>query len=470
MQTTRTIRLHVSAFMADASEASRVCALLNSLPGYSLQGPSRGALPDLACADARGGGMPAAVLLLVDGDGLERCCTEIAQLHVDLPGIPLLVLANGISATCLSRLMSFGIYDFGMLPSSDAEIVMRVGRAIGTVSLPSESTRSGTSSGSTAPTLSSKLIGKNTEFLKILRRLPVMAVSNASMLLLGETGTGKEVVAQAIHYASPRANGPWVAINCAAIPADLMEAELFGHARGAYTNAHAAREGLVREAEGGTLFLDEIDALSLAAQAKLLRFLEDKQYRLVGSSILRNADVRIIAASNRDLRHAATNGNFRSDLLFRLNVLTLCLPSLRERRDDIPALAQHFFRQANFEQGRHLVGITPAAMQRLLVHDWPGNVRELKHVIERAVLLAEGQSLQPGDIEIDGTDPVDDMPLSFRDAKALAIKSFERSYLEQLMLENQGNISRAARAAQKNRRALFELLRRHDIDTDRFRA
>lgn len=470
MQTKRTIRLHISSFMADASEATRVCALLNALPGYAIHGPSCGALPDLAGTKPQGDDAPAAVLLLVDGDGLDNCCTEIAQLHVELPGVPLLVLADGISATCLSRLMSFGVYDFGMLPSSDAEILMRIGRAIGTVSLPSESAPGGTSPSAIAQTLSAKLIGKNAEFLRILRRLPVMAASNASVLLLGETGTGKEVVAQAIHYASHRASGPWVAINCAAIPADLMEAELFGHARGAYTNAHAAREGLVREAEGGTLFLDEIDALSLAAQAKLLRFLEDKQYRQVGSNCLRHADVRIIAASNRDLRHAAAAGSFRSDLLFRLNVLTLCLPSLRERRDDIPALAQHFFKQANFELDRHLVGITPAAMQRLLVHDWPGNVRELKHVIERAVLLAEGQSLQPGDIEIDGTDPVEDTPLSFRDAKALAIKSFERSYLEQLMLENQGNISRAARAAQKNRRALFELLRRHDIDTARFRA
>lgn len=458
MQTTRTIRLHVSSFMADASEVSRVCALLNSLPGFSVLGP------------AQGGCAPAAVLLLVDADGLDNCCTSIAQLHVDLPGVPLLVLTHGISATCLSRLMSCGIYDFGMLPSSEAEIVMRVGRALGTVSLPGEAARNERSATSIAQSLNSRLVGRNAEFLKILRRLPVMAISNASVLLLGETGTGKEVVAQAIHYASPRAEGPWVAINCAAIPADLMEAELFGHARGAYTNAHAAREGLVHEAEGGTLFLDEIDALSLAAQAKLLRFLEDKQYRLVGSNNLRCADVRIIAASNRDLRHAAAKGSFRSDLLFRLNVLTLSLPSLRERRDDIPALAQYFFTQANFELGRHLVGITPAAMQRLLIHDWPGNVRELKHVIERAVLLTESQSLQPGDIEIDGADPIEDMPLSFRDAKALAIRSFERSYLEQLMLENQGNISRAARAAQKNRRALFELLRRHDIDTARFRA
>ncbi len=456
--------------MADVSEATRVCALLDSLPGFSIQAASRTSLPALDCAHAPDGDSPAAVLLLVDDTGLGGCCAEIAQLHMQRPGVPLLVLADSISAPCLSRLVSCGIYDFGMLPSSDAEIMMRIGRAIGTVAAPAAPNHGVRGTAATAQSLSARLIGKNAEFLKILRRLPVMAASNASVLLLGETGTGKEVVAQAIHYASPRANGPWVAINCAAIPADLMEAELFGHARGAYTNAHAAREGLVREAEGGTLFLDEIDSLSPAAQAKLLRFLEDKQYRLVGSSNLRCADLRIIAASNRDLRHAASGGSFRSDLLFRLNVLTLALPSLRERRDDIPALAEHFFRQANFELGRHLVGITPAAMRRLLVHDWPGNVRELKHVIERAVLLAEGQSLQPGDIEIDGSDPVDDMPLSFRDAKALAIKSFERSYLEQLMLENQGNISRAARAAQKNRRALFELLRRHEIDTARFRA
>jgi len=197
-------------------------------------------------------------------------------------------------------------------------------------------------------------------------------------------------IAQAIHYASRRARGPWVAINCAAIPPELVEDELFGHVRGAYTHAVGSRHGLVREAEGGTLFLDEIDSMPLAAQAKLLRFLQDKQYRVVGASALHTADVRVVAASNRDLRLAAATHTFRQDLFFRLNVLGLTLPPLRERREDIAMLALHFLGQANREAGRHLLGLTPAALRALQAHDWPGNVRELKHALHRAVLTAQG--------------------------------------------------------------------------------
>lgn len=469
MQTKKAVRLQIHSFMASATEVARVCALLATVPECALDGPhdpARGA----SFRDSHGRDTPAAVLLLVDADGLGTCCAAMCELHSRWPGVPLLALADCVDVDGLARLMACGIFDFGVLPSTEAEILMRVGRALGTIALPSDAEPAGLFAPPIAQSLSTRLIGRHPEFLRLLRRVPAMARSNACVLLLGETGTGKEVFAQAIHYESQRAQGPWVAVNCAAIPSELIEDELFGHARGAYTHAHLAREGLVREAEGGTLFLDEIDALSLAAQAKLLRFLEDKQYRVVGSSSLRSADVRILAASNHDLRLAAAKGSFRPDLFFRLNVLSLTLPPLRERQEDIPALALHFFNQAKSEAGRQLVGITPAALRRLLSHPWPGNVRELKHVMLRAVLMAEGQALQPDDIEIDGAKPVDESPLSFRDAKARAVESFERCYLEQLMLQNQGNISRAARVAQKNRRALFELLRRHEIDTARYRA
>ncbi|MGH8479585.1 MAG: sigma-54 interaction domain-containing protein [Gammaproteobacteria bacterium] len=313
------------------------------------------------------------------------------------------------------------------------------------------------------------MIGNAPEFLKLLKRIPAIARSNASVMLLGETGTGKEICAQAIHYCSPRSQGPWVAINCAAIPPELMEDELYGHVRGAYTHAHATRYGLVCEAEGGTLFLDEVDSLPLAAQGKLLRFLQDREYRAVGSSSVRHADVRVIAASNCDLKLAMLSGRFRKDLFFRLNVLTLTMPPLRGRREDIAALASHFFDQANREVGRQLLGISPTALRRLFSHTWPGNIRELKHVIERAVVLAEGSILEATDIELDGEAATEQALMSFREAKAQAVEAFERCYLEQLLAQSQGNISRAARAAQKNRRAFFELLRRHAIDASRFR-
>jgi DNA-binding NtrC family response regulator len=239
--------------------------------------------------------------------------------------------------------------------------------------------------------------------------------------------------------------------------------------RGAYTHALDARHGLVHEAEGGTLFLDEIDSMPLPAQAKLLRFLQDKQYRVVGASATRIADVRVIAASNRDLRAGAVTSGFRQDLFFRLNLLSLRLPPLRERGADVTLLAQHFFAEINAETRRRLTTITPAALALLQAHDWPGNVRELRHVLHRAVLLAPGPALQAVDIELDGVAFADAQPVSFRDAKAHAVEAFERHYLDLLMLQNAGNISRAARVAQKNRRAFFELLRRHEIDPTRYR-
>ena len=391
-------------------------------------------------------------------------------LQTVLPGVPIVAFGQDVNVEALTQLVGCGAFDFVTLAGSDGEMRLRLRRALGLVpSLPSGTEADPREFVPLIKALGSRLIGNAAAFLKVVRRVPAMAASDASMLLLGETGTGKEVCAQAIHYSSPRARGPWVAINCAAIPPELVEDELFGHVRGAYTHAVGARHGLVHEAEGGTLFLDEIDSMPLAAQAKLLRFLQDKQYRMVGASPTHTANVRVIAASNRDLRFATANGSFRPDLFFRLNVLCLTLPPLRERREDIPRLAMHFFDQARREAGRPLMGITPAALRSLQEYAWPGNMRELKHVLQRAVLLAQGQSVQAIDIELDGAAPLGEEPISFREAKARAVEAFERCYLEQLLVQSEGNISRAARAAQKNRRAFFELLRRHAIDATRFR-
>ncbi len=306
---------------------------------------------------------------------------------------------------------------------------------------------------------------------RVAERLPVVADCQANVLITGETGTGKEVCARAVHYLSPRASRPWVAVNCGALPAELVENELFGHARGAYTTAHAASPGLVREAEGGTLFLDEVDSLPLAAQAKLLRFLQEREYRPIGTSTTLRADVRVIAASNCDLHQRMQRGQFRQDLFFRLNVLHLQLPALRDRREDVPVLAQHFLRQYAREYARPAHDLSPAALLKLLRHEWPGNVRELSHVIERAVLLSTGPVLEPRDIDIDlaGPDsvPVDDA--SFRVAKMRVVDRFERGYVEQLLSVHGGNVTHAAMAAKKDRRAFFELIRKHGIDPQRFR-
>jgi two-component system response regulator GlrR len=315
------------------------------------------------------------------------------------------------------------------------------------------------------------LIGHSPAFVEQVARLPMLARYDVGVLLLGETGTGKEVFAQAAHYLSARSGQPWVAVNCGAIPADLVEDELFGHVRGAYTHAHASRAGLIREAEGGTLFLDEIDALPPGAQVKLLRFLQDKQYRLVGSSTQVQADVRVIAASNKPLAGLAVQGTFRSDLLFRLNVITLHLPPLRDRLEDIGPLALHFLQTAARRWHRPVSGLSRAALNKLLAHRWPGNVRELKNVMERATLLGSGALLDASAIELDGDHeaPALDGEESFRAAKERLVENFERAYIEQLLAHSGGNVTHAAQAAKKNRRAFFELMRKYCIEPDRFR-
>jgi two-component system response regulator GlrR len=321
-----------------------------------------------------------------------------------------------------------------------------------------------------------EFIGNSAVFLREVGKLPTIAGCDAGVLILGETGTGKEVFAQSIHYLSARAGRAWVAVNCGAIPTDLVENELFGHAKGAYTTAHSAQTGLVREAEGGTLFLDDVDCLPLAAQAKLLRFLQEREYRAVGSHVTQHADVRVIAASNRSLPDLAAAGAFRADLYFRLNVLTLRLPALRDRREDIGMLARHFILQFARRYRRATDRLSPAALRKLELHDWPGNVRELEHVIERAVVLGAAPELPADDIDIDTAELADPARHGARDedsfgaAKARVVEQFERSYVERLLSDNDGNVTHAARAAKKNRRAFFALMQKHGISPERYRS
>jgi DNA-binding NtrC family response regulator len=316
------------------------------------------------------------------------------------------------------------------------------------------------------------LIYASAALAQVAERLRSVARCDATLLIQGETGTGKEVCAQAVHYLSARSSHPWVAVNCGAIPGELVEDELFGHVRGAYTTAVGTRTGLVREAEGGTLFLDDVDCLPLPAQAKLLRFMQEREYRPVGGNELQHANVRVIAASNRDLYALAERGGFRQDLYYRLSVLRVALPPLRERREDIALLAQHFLQQFARSSGQAAAALSPAAMQRLLAHAWAGNVRELRHTIERSLLMAQGQRVEAEHIEFDGQTPATAAAVvdeSFHSAKARVVRDFERGYLEQLLCASRGNVTQAARAAKKDRRAFFELMRKHQIDAERFR-
>jgi two-component system response regulator GlrR len=359
-----------------------------------------------------------------------------------------------------------GIDDFLFEPCSDEELRVRVHRALGLLAAPREESLPAPAS----VRLARNLIGSSRKFLDQVDRLAAYAKCDATVLILGETGTGKEIFAQAVHYTSARAADPWVAVNCGAIPNDLIEDELFGHVRGAYTTAHAHRAGLVKEAEGGSLFLDDVDCLPLPAQAKLLRFLQEREFRAVGSNTVQRANVRVIAATNRDLGQLAARGQFRQDLYFRLNVLPLTLPALRERREDVPRLALHFVRHFARELERPVEGIVPAALQRMMMHDWPGNVRELQHVIERAVLLATDSSLQEADVDVGAPVTEATVDSSFRSMKARVVEDFERGYIEHLLGASGGNVTHAARAAGKNRRAFFALMRKYRIAPEPFRT
>lgn len=316
------------------------------------------------------------------------------------------------------------------------------------------------------------LVGESPAFLAMIEKIPLVARCDASVLITGETGTGKELIARAIHHLSPRAGNPFLAVNCGAIPTDLVENELFGHERSAYTGASNQQDGIVREAEGGTLLLDEADSLPLLAQVKLLRFLQEKEYRPLGSSRVRTADVRVLAATNSDLESSVRQGRMRQDLYYRLNVVPFHLPPLRERREDIPRLAHHFL--ARFTTGRLSApqGFSPQALQVLLDYEWPGNVRELEHVIERAVVLSQDSDHIRGTaIHLPHTPrpAASTVPESFQKAKARAVALFEAAYIRDLLLAYKGNISRAAKAADKDRRAFWELIRKHGIDATLFR-
>jgi DNA-binding NtrC family response regulator len=307
-----------------------------------------------------------------------------------------------------------------------------------------------------------QIVGESPLLIAALKQIPVVAKFDVGVLILGETGTGKEVFARAIHYHSRRAAGPFAPVNCGALPADLLENEFFGHEPGAYTGATGCHRGLLRETDGGTIFLDEVDCLPLAAQVKLLRFLQDGQFRPLGCERLCSANVRVMAASNADLAEAVKAGRFRADLYYRLNVVSLRLPPLRERDDDITLLARHFLARCRDRFGGGTKTLSAAAVQKLIAYNWPGNVRELENVIQRAFVLAQTEILDSKDFSV-GIPEANPADTSFQTLKARLIDEFEQAYLRRVLRAHAGNITKAAQSAGKDRRAFWELMRKHQI-------
>ncbi|HQR33957.1 MAG TPA: sigma-54 dependent transcriptional regulator [Blastocatellia bacterium] len=373
---------------------------------------------------------------------------------------PVVIVSDSEAPDEMIEVIKLGAEDFITPPFKPIDILPRLWRLL-------EQTVRGETLRQRASNDSSELkhlIGESEAFLQAIGKIPLVAQCDATVLISGETGTGKEVCARAIHHLSPRANKSLVAINCGSIPTDLVESELFGHERGAFTTAIATKQGLIGEAEGGTLFLDELDSLPLLAQVKLLRFLQEGEFRPVGSTKMRHADVRVIAATNINIENAVQAGKIRQDLYYRLNMIPLALPPLRDRREDIPLLAATFLTRFAQKFRKHVTGFSPDTILKLCLHDWPGNVRELENVIGRAVAFAEDSVVRAHNIVLPAP-----IPESFYEMKKNMIEKFERTYIQSLLISFNGNITKAAEAAQKNRRAFFELIRKHGIDTDQFR-
>jgi DNA-binding NtrC family response regulator len=318
------------------------------------------------------------------------------------------------------------------------------------------------------------IVGQSPAMQRVFGMIRKIADTQANVLITGGSGTGKELIARSIHANSSRKRSPFVPLNCGGLPEHLVESELFGHEKGAFTGAVTSRAGLMEHASAGTFFLDEISELPLNLQVKLLRVLEERKIRRVGSNRETEIDIRLISATNQDLESMVEEGTFREDLFYRVNTFVIRVPSLRERTDDVPLLADHFLRKYLTVGGKEISGFSSDSIEMLRRHDWPGNVRELQHVVERAVALASADRIRPEDLpETLGRERRRSLGdhrfhLPFKDAKEAVVEEFERAYIEHLLTTHGGNITRAAEQSGIDRRSLHRLLTKHQIDASIF--
>lgn len=317
-----------------------------------------------------------------------------------------------------------------------------------------------------------RILGSNNALEQLRREIENISSCDVSVLIIGESGTGKELAARAIHYLSSRAYKSFVPINCGSIPENLFENELFGHRKGAFTDASYNQIGLVKQADGGTLFLDEVGVITPHVQVKLLRLLQEKEYKPLGDSITHSADIRVIAATNEDLFQLVKKGTFREDFYYRLNIFSLYIPPLRERKEDIPILVNHFIEKYSRQYHKEVQGIAPKAMEQLMSYSWPGNIRELENIIQQSIVISSAPVISPQDLRLfrsrSGVRTAGSRMETFAQAKKRIVNAFEREYLTRLLIESNGDILRAALQAGKSRTALWNLLAKHHIHPSQF--
>jgi two-component system response regulator GlrR len=398
-------------------------------------------------------------LKLAQGDGI----TLMQALHLINPQMPVIILTAHGSIESAVEAMRKGAYSYLTKPFEAQDLFFQMERALENRRLSSEVSR-------LKNLLKEKydfdnIVAKSGKMQRVLEMVARIAQTDSTVYIHGESGTGKELIAKAIHLASARKNKAFIALNCAALPETLLESELFGHEKGAFTGAIRSTKGLFTQAHEGSLFLDEIGDMSLSLQAKLLRVLQERQFYPVGSERSVEVDVRVVVATQKDLEEAVKQGGFREDLFYRIHVIPIPLPPLRERKEDIPPLVEHFLKKYNQQMKKEIEGLTPAAMQRLMLHDWPGNVRELENTIEYAVAMAQQNWIKEDLILQTRTLQAPEPLKPLKESK----DAFEKTYLTNLLQISEGNVSRAAKLAGKYRADFYDLLKKHGLKTEKFK-
>jgi DNA-binding NtrC family response regulator len=377
------------------------------------------------------------------------------------PTTQVIILTNYADIKTAIQTIKMGAYDFLAKPYDIEELFNTIHRALERRQLSIDNKLM--KSELTRKAGRAELIGQSPEFVRLIESATRFAESDSYILIQGASGTGKELIAGLIHRRSPRSNRPFVALNCASLPDTLLESELFGHEKGAFTNAYSTKQGLVEVANGGTLFLDEVGDISPMIQPKLLRFLETGEFRRVGGTNLLTVDVRVVCATNKDLREEVQGGRFREDLLYRLNVVTLQVPLLRERREDIPLLAQYFLDQKS--RSRTPKRLSGEAIRMLQMHDWPGNVRELEHAMEGAMLLSKGDVIEPGDLSVRNQGVPASAQAPDGDAASLSLEEMERIHIEHVLRKNGFSRTRTAEDLGISKKTLYLKIKRYGIST-----
>jgi two-component system response regulator GlrR len=398
-------------------------------------------------------------LQLVDQDGISL----MQELHLTSPGMPAIILTAHGSIESAVEAMKRGAYTYLTKPFDARELALQVERALENQRLTAEISRL---KGLLTERYDFKnIVARSEQMQRVLEVVSRIAINDSTVYIHGESGTGKEVIARAVHLASGRNDKPFVAVNCAALPETLLESALFGHEKGAFTGAIRSSKGLFAQAHEGTIFLDEIGDMPLSIQAKFLRVLQERQFYPVGSERPLEVDVRVIVATNKNLEELVRQAQFREDLFYRIHVIPIALPSLRERKEDIPSLVEVFLKKFGEQMKKEVKGLTPAALQRLMLHDWPGNVRELENTIEYAVAMTV-QDVITEDLILPAKNDADQEPAKpLKEAK----DAFEKAYLVRLLKVTRGNVSSAATLAGKYRADFYTLLKKHGLNPGDFK-